>query len=808
MERNQESILGKSENMHLYYKRMRDNWRDRLTGNTIENPSDELYQQNMDVLTKEAQKCWDTMEKGGNERKTLWNDIPFFYQYQATISNVTECFGTAFSRMEKMACAYTSKGSALYHNEELKKDIIGALEWVYANLYHDKMDAQKDIYGNWWHWFIGVPKILCNIIILMYEELDPDLIDREAKTLENFNWDPNERYVPISGELVKNAAGNLIDTSLVAALRGAIGETGKPLDMAREALSSCLGYVTSGNGYYIDGSYVDHTNLAYTGGYGFVLLSGIEKLLFLIADTPWNVEDQKLTSIFEWILNGIRPLFAYGAAMDLASGRGIARPSTNDHVVGGNLLKPIVHLAELAPVEMKHRIKSFAKTQITSGMQYNKDEKEYFKGMLVADIAAMQKILRDDSLEEDREVYHKNFGVMDKAAYHGEDFAVGISMYSNRIGNFEYGNCENRKGWHQSDGVLSLYNGDQTQYADAYWPTVDSHRLSGITTDHTAGFIPSDNTWGAHTSSKNWVGGSSVLGKFGSVGMDFEGELPTGEISSLKAKKSWFTFPNAVAALGAGIQSSENKETETIVENRKVRQGAGNVIWADGKKTEFVLGEKNELDTHWLLLEGNHAEKQNIGYYFPEQTKVHVLKETRTGRWSEINGAVIPESPIDTPIDRSYISFAINHGINPQGETYSYILLPGRTGKEMEEFAENPQIKILVNTEKVQAVENMTYGVSGYNFWEAANVEGLEVSAQTPASVTIAKEENRVTLGISNPRQNGEDIVVTVQGCYEVKEADEAVSVLQEEGNVKIQIHGGLDFGKTYHVAMTTKVRD
>ncbi len=797
-----ETILVESGKAHLYYKRMRDNWRDRLTGNNIDDPSDELYQQNMAVLTEEAQKHWDTMEKGGNERKTLWTDIPFFYHYQATISNVTECFGTAFSRMEKMACAYNAKGSTLYHNEDLKKEIIGALEWVYANLYNDTMDAQKDIYGNWWHWFIGVPKILCNIIILMYEELDQDLIDREAKTLENFNWDPNERYVPISGELVKNAAGNLIDTSLVAALRGAIGEAGKPLDMAKEALSSCLGYVTSGNGYYTDGSYVDHTNLAYTGGYGFVLLSGIEKLLFLITDTPWKVEDKKLISIFEWILNGIRPLFAYGAAMDLASGRGVARPSTNDHVVGGNLLKPIVHLAQLAPIEMKNRIKSFAKTQITSGMQYNKDKKEYFKGMLVADIVAMQDILGDDSLEEDWEVYHKNFGVMDKATYHGENFAVGISMYSNRIGNFEYGNCENRKGWHQSDGVLSLYNGDQIQYADAYWPTVDSHRLSGITTDHTPGFIPSDNTWGAHTSSKNWVGGSSVLGKFGSVGMDFEGELPTGEISSLKAKKSWFTFPNAVVALGAGIQSNENKETETIVENRKAREGAENTIWVDGKKMEFALNEKSELDANWILLEGNHGEKQNIGYYFPEQIKVNVLKETRTGRWSEINGAVIPESPIDVPAERSYISFAISHGTNPQGETYSYVLLPGRTLNEMEDFAENAQIKILANTENVQAVENMAYGVSGYNFWTAAEAEGLEVSAQTPASVTMAKEEDIITLGISNPRQNGEEIVVTLQGTYELKKSYETVSIENRDGKTIIQVEGSKDFGKTYQIVL------
>ena len=217
---------------------------------------------------------------------------------------------------------------------------------------------------------------------------------------------------------------------------------------------------------------------------------------------------------------------------------------------------------------------------------------------------------------------------------------------------------------------------------------------------------------------------------------------------------------------------------------------------------EFALNEKSELDANWILLEGNHGEKQNIGYYFPEQIKVNVLKETRTGRWSEINGAVIPESPIDVPAERSYISFAISHGTNPQGETYSYVLLPGRTLNEMEDFAENAQIKILANTENVQAVENMAYGVSGYNFWTAAEAEGLEVSAQTPASVTMAKEEDIITLGISNPRQNGEEIVVTLQGTYELKKSYETVSIENRDGKTIIQVEGSKDFGKTYQIVL------
>ena len=793
------TISVEDESWRTYYKNIRDNWRDRLTGNNIEDSSDELYQKNMEALKEEATELWNSMNKGGNERKTIWDDIDFIYDFQKTTSNVTEGLGTGFARIETLARAYNSEGCDLYHNEELKNDIISALEWVYATMYNDTMSAKDDIYGNWWHWFIGMPKSLCNTVILMYEDLDEDLIKREAKTLQNFNWDPNERYVPISGSLVKNEAGNLIDTSQVAALRGAIGESGKPLAMAQEALSKSLGYVTSGNGYYEDGSYIDHTNLAYTGGYGSTLLGGMEKILFVIAGTPWDVESEKLISLFDWILNGIRPLFADGASMDLATGRGVARPSTNEHTVGRGLMKPIVHLAAIAPEEMREKLQSFVKTEVKAGMQYNE---EYFKGMTVADITAMQTLLNDDSIEEDTEVYHKNFGAMDKATYHGENFDLGISMYSERTGSFEYGNKENKRGWHQSDGAVYLYNGDQEHYADVYWPTVDAHRLAGITTDHTEGYIPSGNTWGAHTSSKDWVGGSSVLGQFGSVGMDFEGELPDGKISSLKAKKSWFTFPNMVVALGAGIHSDEGKETETIVENRKVNDGATNTIWVNGEETEFTVGEMTEKSMRWALLEGNKSEAQNIGYYFPEETKVNVLKENRVGNWRDINGAIKEGSENDAPIERSYISLAVDHGTDPQGETYSYVLLPGRTLDEMETFSQNPEIKILANTEEVQAVENTEYGVSGYNFWAAADIEGLEVSAKTPASVTIAKDGNTMTMGISNPTQNGKTVSVALKGYYQVQEKADEISVMNQAAETIIQIKGSKDFGKTYEIVL------
>lgn len=107
----------------------------------------------------------------------------------------------------------------------------------------------QTIRGNWWHWFIGMPQNLCNTVILMYDDRPPELTEREARTLENFNEDPNKRYHTASSSEIKNTAAKLIDASLVSALRSSISETSRPLNLAKEAL-------------------------AYTGGYGSTLLVG------------------------------------------------------------------------------------------------------------------------------------------------------------------------------------------------------------------------------------------------------------------------------------------------------------------------------------------------------------------------------------------------------------------------------------------------------------------------------------------------------------------------------------------------------
>ena len=270
--------------MKEFYETMRDNWRDRLTGNHADT-SDKDNQELMKDITAEAQKFWDDMNKATGDtdkRKTLWDDLNLTVKFVSgsSDSKLSEDFNTAFSRLSAMATAYSSKGSSLYKNTSLKKDMIEALEWMYTNVYNENYDTENEIYGNWWHWQIGMPQALCNIVILMYEDLPKDLIAKEAATLEHFNEDPNYVWKISGWGKMDMTSANLMDTALISALRGMISENSIPIGMATEALGTVTGFVTESDGFYEDGSCIQHTSLAYTGGYGATLLSGYEWFYF------------------------------------------------------------------------------------------------------------------------------------------------------------------------------------------------------------------------------------------------------------------------------------------------------------------------------------------------------------------------------------------------------------------------------------------------------------------------------------------------------------------------------------------------
>ena len=476
--------------------------------------------------------------------------------------------------------------------------------------------------------------------------------------------------------------------------------------------------------------------------------------------------------------------------MDMVSGRSIARPSHTELETGRGILEAIVLLADGAPEDRKEQLLSFAKKQVLAGAE-NLDT--FYSGMEASSMIAAKQLAADDSVEaDDGTPYTKIFGSMDKATIHREGYTLGISMFSSRTGNFEYMNKENTKGWHISDGALFLYNGDAGQFSNNYWNTIDPHRLPGITTDHTEGTNYESGL--AYTSDKDYAGGSSVEDLYATIAMDFHGQN-----TDLTAKKAWFAFDDEVVALGTDI-SGITKDTETIIENKQIRDDGSNALVVDGEETQAELGESSAAGVEYAWIEGNSG-TDSIGYYFPEGEDLEIKREARTGSFQDINGAVADGAAGSEDVTRDYLSLAVSHGDG--AEDYAYVLLPGRTEEETAEYASGSEIEIISNTAEVQAAADRSSGASGYQFWTAASAGN--VSADQASSVTMKEEDGTLKLGISDPSQTQDSVTIHVSGYKNLQYVDgdqEAVVNATEDG-VDITVDTSAGAGKTYELTLT-----
>ncbi len=517
---------------------MRIKWKEHLTG------GDEYDYNDPDIaykLNAINQTSWESMDTSAN-RTFLWDDLKSATDsYQIT---------AAYLRIKGMALAYSTHDSLLYGEQDLKDDIIGALDWMYANRYNETVTR----YGNWWDWEIGAPLHLNDIVVLMYDDLisTPAQITNYMNAIERFSPNPNQANV--SPILVATGA-NLAWKSMVVGLRGVIVKSSAKLTQARDALSSVFDYVTSGDGFYEDGSFIQHNVYAYTGGYGASLLQESANLLYLLDDSPWEPVAPEVNQVYQLIYDSYEPLIYNGAMMDMSRGRNMSRNNEQDHVAGHKIISSIINLTRTAPVADAARLKAMVKHWIQSDTKFN-----FFKKASISIGLLAKEIINDTSIAPRGELSQAQlFAGMDQAVLHRPGFAFGVSMSSKRIGSYESVNGENVQGWYTGAGMTYVYNEDSQQYTD-FWPTVDKYRLPGTTVDT----MPRSNSEGAgFLSPQTWAGGTELLGEYSTAGMDLKGYG-----STLTAKKSWFMFDDEIVALGAGIHSTDSRNIETTVENR------------------------------------------------------------------------------------------------------------------------------------------------------------------------------------------------------------------------------------------------
>ena len=780
------------------YEEIRTRWAHRMTMSTGADMRDSDYKEVVEQLTAAATIRWEDMIRDSN-REELWG------KYGS--SSISEHLTQTLIDLRFMARAFAAKDSSLYHNRRLKNDILEALLWFYTNRYHEGIEPSA-MYGNWWDWCIGAPQKLCDILILMYDHISIKDMNRYLAAIRYFSIQPDQVLKgpnPLTG-------ANLLDCATVCALTGALEENTLRLTEARDAISQLLPYVTRGDGFYQDGSFIQHTVFPYTGSYGAVTLAGIENMLYILQGTPWRIKDPNIAHVFEWVQTAFQPLFHKTAIMDMVSGRSIARKNASDHSRGKALLARILALAALTddPV-IQMSIRSFVKANIMEDTLYFSDPRyneTYFTAMNPNDALSFKQLLKDETVKPQQPVPLTHiYAGMDRVVFRQKGYTLGISMHSSRTGAFEIGNGENKRAWHTADGYISLYNDDQLQYADNYWATVDHHRLSGTTTDHSE---RTNKNWALNTSSKHWVGGVSLHGIYGVVGMDYEAEKP---LSSLTAKKAWFVFDNEIVCLGAGITAADNRPVETIAENRKLRNAGDTYFSVDGTEVLPSFGSVPLHNPRWAFLGANTEDgSDSIGYYFPESCDCVAARDLRTGTWYAINDQLSEEE-----LMRNYLSLGIQHGDNPTDARYAYTLLPCLTEQETEAYSRTPDIQIITNTAAVQAVREQRLGITGCVFWQkgslplsAARLQSLET--EQPCAVMLQEVSGgRLSLAVCDPTQLESAVQITLTGGnYRAVPGKDAtvgagsgdVAVHTENGRTRIVFNTAKSYGKSFLVEL------
>lgn len=710
------------------YEKLKNTWLDVNYGYDKYDESNPDMKKKFEATENEAKKLLSEM-KTESGRTYLWESSKDIDTKSADMTRT-------YRNIEKIAEAMNHPKTTL-KNDENKKKLKDALEWLHKNAYgkdpdkkvadlktnFSKSAPQKNTNLNWWDYEIGTPKSLTNTLILLNGDISSDEKKKYTAPIKTFAPKSDEILSSV-GKAEPAKGGNLVDIAKVKLLESIIEEDKDMTKNSIDSFNKVFTYVQSNstgkerNGFYKDGSYIDHQDVPYTGAYGVVLLEGISQMMPMIKETPFKETSQNDTILKSWIDDGFMPLIYKGEMMDLSRGRAISRENETSHSASVTVMKSLLRLSDAMDESTKAKYKKIVKTSVKSDSSYKQND--YLSSY--SDISKMKALMEDSTLStNDLTQQLKIYNDMDRVTYHNKDldFAFGLSMTSKNVARYESINNENLKGWHTGAGMSYLYNSDVKHYRDNFWATADMKRLAGTTT------LDNEEPKENKNSDKTFVGGTKFDDQHASIGMEFENQDKT-----LTAKKSYFILNDKIVFLGTGIKNTDSSMNPvTTIENRKAN---GYTLYTDDKQTT----NSDNQETNSVFLESTDT-KKNIGYHFLNKSKINVKKESHTGKWSEINKSQKTEDKKD-----EYYEVTQKH--SNSDNKYGYVLYPSLSKDVFKSKAS--QVTVVKQDDDFHVAKDNESVWAGVNYSDSAKtfeINGTKVEVKAKGMFILKKKDDK-----------------------------------------------------------------
>jgi hyaluronate lyase len=744
---------------------VRTQWFDTLVGTY--DLSDPVVQTYVSASADAAKELWADLNTSAG-RTYLWSDVNH--------AGVSADLRTVAGRLRTLALAYRTRGSSIAGDATLKNDIASALQWFLANKYQSVGKSP----GNWWDWEIGIPLALNDICVAMHDQLDPSIVSATMASIAYHAPDPTR-----TGGLV-STAGNRVWACSIALLRGALSGDADTMANAKNQMAVVFDYVTTDDGFYRDGGFVQHHYYPYTGSYGVSLLQYLTYSMLATRGTPWAFTSPRVSEVFDWTQQNYRPWIYDGAMMDMMRGRGLSRFYETDHRTGRLTVATLLQLASVFPASQALTLRSQCKGWIAADtfQPFFTYDGEPVEQVRLPSIVAGRAVVQDANIPAGGESTQTVVATGAARAVHRRPgFALGVAMDNTKMKPYESANDENLEGWYTGEGAVYLYLPNSPgHWPNEYWPTADKYRIPGTTIDTKTLAL------GASRGTTNtWAGGALLDGNTAlGMGLSFA-------VQTLTGRKSWFCIEDAVVCLGAGITSTDGDTVETIIEQRNIGPNGQTIPVVDGANALTTPSSTpSTLSPHWVWIPGVG------GYVFPGGATIKAKREDRSGRWTDMDHRGVHEDT--TLYTRRFITMWFDHGVSPSDRSYAYVQLPGATQSQTSGWSASTDLAIVANTAQVQAVRRASDGVTMANVWSASAPKTAGIQVDKPVSVVVSKAGGRLAIGVSDPTGAATgSVTVTVDGAATATGAiDPGVTVLATSPDMKLSIALDGSAGRTF----------
>lgn len=658
---------------------------------------------------------------------------------KAITSNEPRVINATLKGILDISISFSQNNSQFYHNKNIKNEIFNALNTL-EKVYNDTTVPK----GNWWYWEIGIPLSINSIFTLMYDYTDKSQLKRYMAAEKHFN------------DRIKLTGANRIWESVIFAVRGILLSDNDSIKNAISGIQDVMVITDSGDGFYKDGSFIQHDNIPYNCGYGRSLIQELAPMLYIFKDTEF--ENKNTDIINTWIEKSYLPFIYNGRAMDMVRGREISRYYEQSDLACTHILSAMLILSEMPEF---NELKGTIKTQIT-------DNFFEYASVFTAELA---EHLQEDNNIKPKEIkpYFMAFNSMDRVVKHGNGYTIGLAMHSERTAAYESINDENQNAHHTSDGMMYIYKKNEPK-SDFFWQTIDLQRLPGTTVLRGSTVKPNINAAGDFT-------GGCGIGENGVCTM----KLISNE-NSLKANKSWFFFDKEVVCLGSCINSEEESEVETIIENRLVTDNSRFTVHGNEESEGYIIKE--------AYLDGSH----DVGYCFPEEQEVNIFREIRSGDWNNMSIKSDGKS-----YKGRYLTMWIKHGRKVKDASYEYIVIPKCHEEEINDYYRKSGIRIIENSDSIQCVKKN--GTTGVVFLKDKTHSAGGISCDRRCIVMTTQTCGTLELSISDITQKQDKIYIELDySAQEIISKSERINIIQLVPYVCMEIDTCAARGEEQHI--------